>query len=637
MQQLGEQPGPRSAGRGRDQPRHGLGNGRGRVDDRRAGTGDPAPVRGRRARSRRTPPGRRGRGPVPRPRSAASGGGIALPFAMAMAEYDLGPTTSRSRSPPGTSTSGSRRSCSPSGPAGGRARGRDGARPGSDGPRGREPHGAARAAGLLGDPPGRGSGRSSPHPRSWTRSTRRAAIDAGAEVVRVDVPPESRARAAHGPHRHAAARAGGRILVARRPRAADPAGADPGRRPARARRPAPVRRRGWRAPSRLRAADDRGPRAGCARPGGRRGLRADRHRGRRPDGRDRRRPRGSRSCAGRPRVRPSRAPRAGTGVLVPAGPLRVAQDIARACRPTRRPARGARWRSSSSRSRWPGGTGCRRKSRWGRCRTGWWTSPTRPLVRPARSPCGGRSCRTTRWRSSSRRCERRRRDLARDRRCAAAGRRRGAAVVRRPGATAWGQTRGAVRVAASLRATRAPHLRGIALEHANRAAAAAAATLAALEDSGWGALVDRPLGIAAGPRRGRGGGAHRGVRSARRRGPVPRWAPRAGRGPGLRGGSGRRARPPRPAARTSGSASAPRGACRKPRAAAARRAAAAHAPVGEQLQGPASSRPSAVSAYSIRAAAASTASRRGSRRARAGGGGRTGCWARCHRSPRLAR
>ena len=75
------------------------------------------------------------------------------------------------------------------------------------------------------------------------------------------------------------------------------------------------------------------------------------------------------------------------------------------------------------------------------------------------------------------------------------------AVVRRPGSTAAeaAQTRGTTRVAASLRASReTPHLRGTALDHANRVVVAATATLRGLEEGGWTTLVDEPLGMPSG-------------------------------------------------------------------------------------------------------------------------------------------
>ncbi len=75
------------------------------------------------------------------------------------------------------------------------------------------------------------------------------------------------------------------------------------------------------------------------------------------------------------------------------------------------------------------------------------------------------------------------------------------AIVRRPGASAVdaGNTRSATSVAASLRAAReAPELRGTALDHATRAVAAANATLRSLEEGGWSTMVDETLGFASG-------------------------------------------------------------------------------------------------------------------------------------------
>jgi hypothetical protein len=74
------------------------------------------------------------------------------------------------------------------------------------------------------------------------------------------------------------------------------------------------------------------------------------------------------------------------------------------------------------------------------------------------------------------------------------------AVVRQAGSSAPGtaQTRAAAAVAASLGTSRVePELRGAAVAHADRAVAAAMATLAGLEETGWGSLVDQPLGIEA--------------------------------------------------------------------------------------------------------------------------------------------
>jgi hypothetical protein len=57
-------------------------------------------------------------------------------------------------------------------------------------------------------------------------------------------------------------------------------------------------------------------------------------------------------------------------------------------------------------------------------------------------------------------------------------------------------TRAAAAVAMGLREGRsAPVLQGSAVDHANRVVAAAAATLSALEDTGWRAVVDQPLGV----------------------------------------------------------------------------------------------------------------------------------------------
>jgi hypothetical protein len=67
-----------------------------------------------------------------------------------------------------------------------------------------------------------------------------------------------------------------------------------------------------------------------------------------------------------------------------------------------------------------------------------------------------------------------------------------------PGAIV-GRTRAAAAVAIGLREGRsAPALSGIAAEHAARLAAAALDTLVALEAAGWPSVVDQPLGMAAG-------------------------------------------------------------------------------------------------------------------------------------------
>ena len=74
-------------------------------------------------------------------------------------------------------------------------------------------------------------------------------------------------------------------------------------------------------------------------------------------------------------------------------------------------------------------------------------------------------------------------------------------ILRRPGGAgrpSLEATRATVTVAAGLRGSRErPDLTGLAVEHAHRAIAAASATLAALEEHGWGAIVDQPLGMEA--------------------------------------------------------------------------------------------------------------------------------------------
>ena len=67
-----------------------------------------------------------------------------------------------------------------------------------------------------------------------------------------------------------------------------------------------------------------------------------------------------------------------------------------------------------------------------------------------------------------------------------------------PGAPSLAITRGAAIVAAGLRGSRAtPVLTGAAVEHARRVVAAATATLASIEERGWSAVVDQPLGVEA--------------------------------------------------------------------------------------------------------------------------------------------
>ena len=66
----------------------------------------------------------------------------------------------------------------------------------------------------------------------------------------------------------------------------------------------------------------------------------------------------------------------------------------------------------------------------------------------------------------------------------------------RPGVPSLVMTRRAAAVAAALRRSRvSPVLTGVAAEHAGRALDAADATLASLEEHGWRAIVDQPLGM----------------------------------------------------------------------------------------------------------------------------------------------
>ncbi len=74
-------------------------------------------------------------------------------------------------------------------------------------------------------------------------------------------------------------------------------------------------------------------------------------------------------------------------------------------------------------------------------------------------------------------------------------------VLRHPsgaGSPSLGVTRGALAVAAGLRASRErPELAGAAVEHVRRAIETASATLASLEEHGWREIVDQPLGMEA--------------------------------------------------------------------------------------------------------------------------------------------
>ena len=324
---------------------------RGRLGQRRA---PPRPPSARSARScacsacRRARPRRAGRS---RPRSstatsartrAASAAGSRSRSRWPWRSTTSRRRSSRSRSPRATWTSGSRRSCSPS-PTGARSR--------SPTPRrwrGRRWTGWTRtgrraascwrcSATRLGRGSATGLGSAA---IVDALDEARAAIDAGAELVRVDVPPsrelaERTARPRRPVERwraHPSSRGGLDTF--------DPSGpADPDRRPARARGPAPVRRRGGRAPPRLRPDHDRRAGAGRAGPGGGGRVRADRHRHRRPDARDRRRPGRPRPGDRRPRVR---APAAGARRDAGARPGRAADR-------RRRPRRGRAVRSGHAR------------------------------------------------------------------------------------------------------------------------------------------------------------------------------------------------------------------------------------------------------------------------------------------------
>jgi hypothetical protein len=69
-----------------------------------------------------------------------------------------------------------------------------------------------------------------------------------------------------------------------------------------------------------------------------------------------------------------------------------------------------------------------------------------------------------------------------------------------PGTPSLAMTRRAAAVAAALRRSRvAPVITGVAAEHARRSVDAADATLASLEEHGWSAIVDQPLGMEGAP------------------------------------------------------------------------------------------------------------------------------------------
>ena len=263
--------------------RSAWGGDRGR-SPRRAGAGDPAPVRRDRARPRRAARSR------PRSSTATSartrGASAAASRSRSrwrMAEYDLRAAGARAggrgrQRGPGA-RGGAPRRARPSRRRRGR---RHGARAGGDGPHRREPHRPPRAAGGARRPAAAvDRDRASPRRRSSTPSTRRAGRDRRGRRAR----PRGRAAQprARGPDGPASARRRG--AGRRRPSsrggldAFDPSGAaGPDRRAARAavlRRfvdEAGARRRGY-----VRI-DDRRAGARRAGPGGRRRVRADRPR-----------------------------------------------------------------------------------------------------------------------------------------------------------------------------------------------------------------------------------------------------------------------------------------------------------------------------------------------------------------------
>ena len=511
----------------------------------------------------------------------------------------------RSRSRRATWTSGWRRSCSPRPDRRAIALAeRQRPRPGRAGPHRRQPDRPPRAARAARRPAAavdrdRASGRrrsSTP----WTRPG--AAIDAGAELVRVDVPP-SRELAERPTRLGRAGRAlASAALVARRPRRATTRPAQP--IPTGAQRALAVLRRfvdeaGARRRGYVRlltdapalAAPDQAVVAAFERIDL---VVADPMR---------------EIVTGR--VDPDRAladhvfahrllARAGTRVLVPAGPLLVAPDLAarRALGPgdpVRPRARDAAARGRAGPARRAG-----RRTRWssGRCPTGWSTSPDAPARAAAEialrrallpghplafvePPLGRRAARSM-WHASSARSSPDAGDVE--------------AIVRARPATRVADTarRGPPReVAASLRASRDARrsCRGRALDHATRAVAAADRDPRARSRTAAGsALVDQPLG-----RRARAASAPRPSRSGRERVRPARGRTVAARPSPATGGSGRRARRRRPGRAQVGQCQ--RGLERRPahlvaeRLARRRRVATPQS--ARRCSAPASSRPSA--------------------------------------------
>ena len=558
----------------------------------RPGAGDPAPVRRQRAS---TAPGRPlaaevvdrylAPGPAPaRRRDRApvrDGDGRVRPGAAGARARGRG----RQRGP--RARGGAARAS----PTGGRSRSPTPAP--SRGPRwtGSTPTGspAASCSRLLGDPPRPWVGTRSARRRSSTRWTRRGPRSRPARSW-----SGSTSRPAASWPTARPARGAGRAVAGVQPSsrggldAYDPSGQPI---PTGAQRalvgPAPVRRRGGRAPSRVCPAHDRRPGARRAGPGGRRRVRADRPR------RSRTRcarsspaawTRTARSRTTCSRTGCSRGP--GTRVLVPAGPLLVApRPRRRRALRTRRRAPAGRSRCSCSRSRSPAATGSP-PSRSSSARCPDWLvdepdSPARaaaeialrrallpghPLafIEPAAERRASARVAGGRQRAAARR-RRRRGDRPPARRIGRGHRRR----------AAWPS------VAASLRASRDPARADAAsrLDACDAAGRRGDATLAALEDRGWQRAGRPALGIrrgASAPRRSPSG-PRRSTR-CRRGAPGPRLRLQAGQLVGLvlvvdqapAGG----AVPARP-----------RAACRTPRGGAARPTPPRRdAPVGEQAE-----------------------------------------------------
>ena len=193
--------------------------------------------------------------------------------------------------------------------------------------------------------------------------------------------------------------------------------------------------------------------------------------------------------------------RAGTRVLVPAGPLLVAPDLARGVPsdPATRAGRALAMQLLAVALARRGGLPPR-PSRSAPSPTGSSTNAGHRPGPPRRSRCAGRCSPSTRSPSSSRRSPRPRPSTWHALVAALLADAGDVDVILRrplaPGAPTLGMTRAAANVAAGLRRSRvAPVLSGAAADHAGRAVAAADAALASLEEHGWRAVVDQPLGM----------------------------------------------------------------------------------------------------------------------------------------------